>query len=355
MKIIAGFPVHPYTNQYPLMRDIDPEGFERFVEDMKANGLTERIEIVGHKGGAKMIIEGRNRALALERLGIKIDPDKYMTEKRFSTEAGLRAYIDSKNLHRRHLTKEWRDNILAQLIKDNPDVSDRGVAAKAAQVGVKVDKNKVARQRSKMEGRGAVAPRQIITDTKGRKQPSSKTQKPQSPVLQSNSVEIYTPARYIEAARKVLETIDLDPASSEEANQTVRALKFYDAQSNGLKNQWRGRVWLNPPYNGGAQPFIEKLMDSIAAKSVTAAIVCLNSNSTDSKWFRPLWKCVLCFSYDRISFSGATANTHGTVFVYFGPHPDAFAHHFRQFGAVVSEYEETASKTSGTGTATRVG
>jgi hypothetical protein len=188
-------------------------------------------------------------------------------------------------------------------------------------------------------------------DPNSGKQPASKPKiegtKPQSPVLQSNSVEHYTPARYIEAARKVLEIIDLDPASCEEANKTVKALKFHDKESDGLKHEWRGRVWLNPPYNGSAAPFVEKLMDSLANKKVTAAIVCLNSNSADSKWFRPLWKGLLCFCYDRINFGNngsGGGNTHGTVFIYFGPRRDAFAEMFKQFGAVVSEYQpEVAS------------
>jgi ParB family chromosome partitioning protein len=169
----------------------------------------------------------------------------------------------------------------------------------------------------------------------------------QSPVLQSTSVEHYTPARFIEAARRVLgRQIDLDPCSCEEANKTVKAVKFYDEETDGLKQEWRGRVWLNPPYNGSAQPFVERLRDRIASKDVTAAVVLLNSNSTDSKWFRPLWDGVLCFCYDRIRFDGpgnGNGPTHGSVLVYFGPHPEAFAKEFQQFGAVMSRYKGGAS------------
>jgi hypothetical protein len=169
--------------------------------------------------------------------------------------------------------------------------------------------------------------------------------KPQSPVLQSISVEHYTPARFIEAARKVLEQIDLDPASCEQANKTVGARKFYDAKTDGLKQKWRGRVWLNPPYNGAAQPFIEKLIDSIASKDVKAAIVLLNANATGTKWFRPLWKGLLCFCYDRIRFDGPgdrSSPTNGSVLVYLGPRADAFAEQFQQFGAIVSLYKKIA-------------
>lgn len=66
-------------------------------------------------------------------------------------------------------------------------------------------------------------------------------------IHRSYSAEHYTPAPYVEAARLVLERIDLDPASNEVANETVRAARFYTADDDGLAQPWVGRCWLNSP------------------------------------------------------------------------------------------------------------
>jgi hypothetical protein len=369
-KEIKLLPFHPLASVFPLMEGNE---FDDFVRDIQQRTQLEEIDTADGK-----IIDGRNRARACQKLGIE---PRYH-ERKFNSEAGIRDYIISKNIRRRHLTAEQKRDLIAKLLQADPTKSDRSVA-KAA----KTHHHAVKKVRKEEERRGNISHVAKRIDSKGRKQPAKKStsavkaeqpkpetppprseapkvaapalepnepvtpttsttvqeikSKPQSPVLQSTSVEHYTPARFIEAARKVLEQIDLDPASCEEANKTVRATKFHDAESDGLTQEWRGRVWLNPPYNGKAAAFVNKLLDGIAKKSVTAAIVCLNTASTDSQWFRPLWNGLLCFFYEPITFGrpgnqSSSPAPHATVLVYFGPRPDAFAEEFQQFGAVVS-------------------
>jgi len=68
-----------------------------------------------------------------------------------------------------------------------------------------------------------------------------------NPKHSSESTEHMTPADYVEAAREVLGVIELDPASSELANGTVRARRYFTKADDGFAQRWGGRVFLNPP------------------------------------------------------------------------------------------------------------
>jgi len=155
--------------------------------------------------------------------------------------------------------------------------------------------------------------------------------------LSSESNEWYTPAEDVERARRVLGHIDLDPASCEEANEVVRAARFFDRRADGLEQEWHGRVFLNPPYGGVCPRFVEKLRDEYAAGRVTAAVLLVNAYSTETRWFQALLReRLVCFPDKRIRFWGnakaeKAAPTYGPAFVYFGSDEAAF---LREFGGV---------------------
>jgi phage N-6-adenine-methyltransferase len=152
--------------------------------------------------------------------------------------------------------------------------------------------------------------------------------------------EWYTPERYIEMARKVLGTIDVDPASNDYAQATVRAATFYTVETNGLDKEWRGKVWMNPPYS---QPeivyFIDKIIEECQSGRCTEAII-LTHNSTDTKWFNRLFENAdaICWTTGRVRFvspKGEFASpAMGQTFTYFGLNPEMFAEVFSEIGNV---------------------
>lgn len=152
--------------------------------------------------------------------------------------------------------------------------------------------------------------------------------------------EWYTPADILDDVRKVLDAIDLDPASSAHAQLTVRATKHFTLADDGLKQPWHGSVFLNPPY---AQPHIEnfadKMIAEIAACRVTTAIM-LTHNYTDTAWFQKLAVAAsaICFTRGRIRFEAPNgelaAPTQGQAFFFFGSHPGRFYEVFRPFGFI---------------------
>ena len=162
----------------------------------------------------------------------------------------------------------------------------------------------------------------------------------------SETDQWYTPAYIVDAAREVLGRIDLDPASSELANQTVKADSYYTVENDGVLHQWPGRVWMNPPYCGKAGAFIEHLIEQFEVGNTTAAIVLLNANSVADRWFAPLFDYPLCFA-GRIDFLSPDRGKpggrppHGSVFAYLGPERQLFADVFSAFGPVVQRVETT--------------
>jgi len=157
----------------------------------------------------------------------------------------------------------------------------------------------------------------------------------------SGQSEWFTPAEYVEAARRVMGGIDLDPASTEIANGVVKATTFYTAAQDGLGLPWAGRVWLNPPYS---QPlvtqFCERLASECESGTVTQACALVN-NATETGWFQRMARAsaAICFPDGRVRFwhpERASAPLQGQATIYFGERIDAFRADFLAFGFVVT-------------------
>lgn len=154
----------------------------------------------------------------------------------------------------------------------------------------------------------------------------------------SGKTEYFTPQPIIEAARQCMGGIDLDPATSVEANKRVLAVSYFTKRIDGLTQPWRGRVWLNHPFGRISNPlWIDKLEREYEGRIEQAC--CITFACTSEKWFQPLLKRPQVFLVPRTNYllpDGSTLKgvTKGSVVTYYGHHVTEFAKAFAGLGVV---------------------
>ncbi len=183
-----------------------------------------------------------------------------------------------------------------------------------------------------------------LTDNWAQPESTSELLPNNGPVVTKNTGdnEWYTPKGIITAARRVMGQIDLDPASSEAANKVIQATHFFDIESDGLSQEWRGTVWLNPPYASDLiGRFCEKLETSFLSGGVTEAIT-LTNNATETRWFQKVatQAAAACFPLGRITFwhpkkVSVSVPLQGQAILYLGGNEERFIEEFKKFGLVM--------------------
>jgi hypothetical protein len=118
--------VHEYSTLFPFLKG---PAFDALVEDIGAHGLREPIVLYEDK-----ILDGRNRYLACQALGMEVTTRPYDGEDPIG-------FVLSVNLHRRHLDASQRAMVAAKLAdlgvgaNQNTAGTPIGVAAKLLNVG----------------------------------------------------------------------------------------------------------------------------------------------------------------------------------------------------------------------------
>lgn len=153
----------------------------------------------------------------------------------------------------------------------------------------------------------------------------------------SGQDEWYTPQIFADTAKLTMGSIDLDPASSETANNIIKATEIFTIEDNGLNKTWYGNVWLNPPYS---QPTIEHFADKLIQElpNIKQACIIVN-NATDTQWCQKLLrKCnAICFVEGRVKFVNGQGTTtghplQGQIILYFGKEMESFLTLFNKLG-----------------------
>lgn len=172
-----------------------------------------------------------------------------------------------------------------------------------------------------------------------------------------DSPEWHTPSVFVDAARRVMGGIDLDPMSHEEANRTVKATRFFSVTDNGLAQKWFGRIFINPA--GGLVPEAwRKLMCESLAPEFEQAIWIgysleqLQTLQRVGAAMTPL-DFPICVTKQRIAFveneakqaarkaklislgkkpNAKSSPSHSNYISYIGPNNDAFVRVFSAFG-----------------------
>lgn len=155
----------------------------------------------------------------------------------------------------------------------------------------------------------------------------------------SGEQEYYTPSEIVFAAREALGRIDLDPASSEQANRLIGAGTFFTREMDGLSREWFGNVWMNHPFGRIENPrWVQKMLREYREGRVKAACL-ITFACTSESWFQPLLRHPQCFLSPRTNFVTPTGGvkrgvTKGSVVTYLGPDVESFCRAFRRLGVV---------------------
>ena len=345
-----------------LIPPLTDEEYKQLEENILRDGIREPLVMWHVPNGDDILIDGHNRyKISQSHSGISFQTSTV----EFANRDEAIVWIINNQLGKRNISKfdritleDKKKEILAKraeekklsTLKQNADPEVKKSCPREKQTRKEKRQNstdyKIAkaadtsedtvRKVRKINELATDKTKQLVRDGKLSINEAYNSVHPKQPHVANNSGnnEWYTPAEYIEAAREVMGSIDLDPASNELANKTVKAQTFYTAEINGLNKEWFGNVWLNPPYSASlVQAFAEKVISS----NFQQAVILVN-NATDTAWFRKLIEKAnaILFTTGRIRFYKTDgekgAPLQGQAFIYYGDSVEKFLEVFSKFG-----------------------
>ena len=109
-----------------------------------------------------------------------------------------------------------------------------------------------------------------------------------------------TPKDFFESLNKIYK-FDLDVCADK---HNAKCKDFFTEEQDGLKQQWIGTCWMNPPYGRATKDWMKKAYESSLEGAV---VVCLVPSRTDTAWWHDYaMKGEIEFIRGRLKFGDAT-------------------------------------------------
>ena len=343
-----------------IMPDLSEIEYNDLKQDIQKNGINNK-EIIIYQNE---ILDGWHRYSIANELNI-IDTIDLV---HLSPSINPVVYVYSQNLHRRHLTPSQRAQIVVEgnkWIKNGENQYTLGgrksppkttkKLAEEANVGttaIKVAKEVSRAGRSDEVISGEKSSNAIIQEEREKREKAEQdleSLQNQNKYMAhtTGEYEWYTPKEYIDAVRAVLGEIDLDPATSEFANQTVQSKKIYTVETNGLDKTWEGKVFMNPPFkNELIKQFVPKLIKHYKNNEISEAIL-LTDSCTETSWYQDALdtSTAYCHPKSRLKFydpNNKIQSAHRPqTFFYFGNNPINFCEIFKEKGYTINKSQDS--------------
>jgi hypothetical protein len=244
--------VHPAADLFPMMT---PDELKALGEDIKENGLMVSVAVTRAGNGPWSLVDGRNRLDAAELVGLVVTFIKKpgdVTVKIGNHTWAVDDYslsdpyehVISANVHRRHLTAEQKRDLIAAVLKAQPDKSNRTIAKQT-----KADHKTVGAVRDALEAGGEIPHHDVHEDARGTRQPARKPPKKKMPSAIGPLDRCPMTVRRI-----VLDTLsDMDPAQWDQLLTELRG-ELDDIEKIIRERKQAGGHRAAPPVSSGALP-----------------------------------------------------------------------------------------------------
>ena len=126
-----------------------------------------------------------------------------------------------------------------------------------------------------------------------------------------------TPWQLVRSLERRYGCFDLDPCASQ---TTAKAPAFFSAYEDGLRQDWHGDVFMNPPYGRVIGQWVEKAF-SEARIEQRARVCCLLPAQTNTKWWHTYCQHAdeILFLKGRLHFSQSGPAPFPSAIVIFRP------------------------------------